>query len=68
MPPGIPITVEVPTASEVFVTRTTTPFYGGLDGFGASVRWPGGGEGDFTVAFEVDGGRRPEEIELDCRE
>ena len=29
VPPGIPITVEVPTATEVFVTRTTTPFYGG---------------------------------------
>ena len=57
MPPGIPITVEVPTATEVFVTRTTTPFYGGLDGFGASVRWAGEGKGDFTVAFDVEAGR-----------
>jgi hypothetical protein len=68
VPPGIPITVEVPTASEVFVTRTTTPFYGGLDGFGATVRWPGGGEGDFTVAFEVVGSASDRHIELDCPE
>jgi len=66
VPPGIPITVEVPTASEVFVTRTTTPFYAGLDGFGASVRWHGGGEGDFTVAFDVEAAADPDEIELDC--
>lgn len=26
VPPGIPITLEVPTASEVFATRTMTPF------------------------------------------
>jgi hypothetical protein len=68
VPPGIPITVEVPTASEVFVTRTMTPFYGGRDGFGASVRWPGGGEGDFTVTFEVVGSPSDRRIELDCAE
>jgi hypothetical protein len=66
VPPGVPITVEVPTASEVFVTRTTTPFYGGPDGFGASVRWHGGGRGDFTVGFDVVAGDVPAEIELDC--
>ena len=49
------------------MTRTTTPFYGGLDGFGASVRWAGEGEGDFTVAFEVvEHAEAPEEVELDC--
>ncbi len=55
VPPGTPITVEVPSATEVFVTRTSTPFYGGRDGFGASVRWSGEGEGDFTVVFDVVG-------------
>ncbi|HEX6400452.1 MAG TPA: hypothetical protein VF108_08320 [Actinomycetota bacterium] len=68
VPPRIPITVEVPTASEVFVTRTTTPFYGGPDGFGASVRWHGGGRGDFTVTFEVAGAPSDRDIELDCPE
>jgi hypothetical protein len=65
VPPGIPITVEVLTATEVFVTRTTTPFYGGRDGFGASVRWPGG-KGDFTVAFDVVGEPASRQIVLDC--
>jgi hypothetical protein len=68
VPPGVPITVEVPTATEVFVTRTMTPFYGGRDGFGASARWPGGGEGDFTVTFEVAGAPSDRDIELDCAE
>jgi hypothetical protein len=68
VPPGIPITVEVPTASEVFLTRTTTPFYGGLSGFGASVRWHGGGQGDFTVTFDVVGSPGDRRIELDCAE
>lgn len=66
VPPGIPITVEVPSATEVFVTRTTTPFYGGRDGFGASVRWSGEGEGDFTAVFEVVGSSSDRHIELDC--
>ena len=66
VPPGTPITVEVPTANEVFVTRTTTPFYAGRDGFGASVRWPGGGEGDFTVVFEVVGEVGSRQVVLDC--
>lgn len=57
VPPGTPITVEAPTASEVFATRTMTPFYEGRDGFGASVRWPGGGEGDFTVTSKSWGRR-----------
>lgn len=65
VPPGIPITVEVLTATEVFVTRTTTPFYGGRDGFGASVRWPSG-KGDFTVAFDVVGEPASRQIVLDC--
>jgi hypothetical protein len=68
LPPGVPITLEVPTASEVFATRTMTPFYGGRDGFGASVRWPGGEEGEFTVAFEVDGSSSDRRVELDCAE
>ena len=68
VPPGIPITVEVPSATEVFVTRTTTPFYGGRDGFGASVRWGGEGEGDFTAVFEVVESNAPAEVELDCAE
>ncbi|HWL91062.1 MAG TPA: hypothetical protein VNP90_06815, partial [Actinomycetota bacterium] len=66
VPPGIPITVEVPTATEVFVTRTTTPFYGGLDGFGASVRWLGEGQGEFTVPFEVVGEAGSRQVALDC--
>ena len=66
VPPGTPITVEVPSATEVFVTRTTTPFYGGLDSVGANVRWAGEGQGDFTVAFDVEQGEVPKEIVLDC--
>jgi hypothetical protein len=68
VPPGVPITLEVPTATEVFATRTMTPFYEGRDGFGASVRWPGDGEGDFTVTFEVVGSPSDRDIELDCAE
>jgi hypothetical protein len=69
VPPGVPIILEVPTASEVFATRTTTPLYDGRDGFGASVRWPGGGKGDFTVTFEVVGSPADQDIQdirLDC--
>jgi hypothetical protein len=66
VPPGIPITVEVPTATEVFVTRTTTPFYGGLDSFGASVRWLGEGRGEFTVPFEVVGEAGSRQVALGC--
>jgi hypothetical protein len=65
VPPGIPIRVEVPTATEVFATRTTTPFYEGRDAFGASVKWPGG-NGDFTVPFEVVGSPGSVTIELGC--
>jgi hypothetical protein len=67
VPPGIPITVEVPTAIEMFVTRTTTPLNGGIHGFGASVTWPSG-RGDFTVTFEVVGSPSDHDIELDCAE
>jgi hypothetical protein len=66
VPPGIPIMVEVTSATEVFVTRTMTPFYGGLDAFGASVRWAGEGEGDFTVPFEVVGDAGSRQIVLAC--
>ncbi len=66
VPPGVPITVVVPTATEVFVTRTTTPFYVGRDGFGASIRWPGEGQGDFTVTYEVVGEAGYRRIVLDC--
>ena len=65
VPPGIPITVEVPTATAVFATRTTTPFYEGRDGFGASVRWLEG-SGEFTVTFEVMGSPGSVSIDLDC--
>jgi len=64
VPQGVPITFAVPTATEVFATRTTTPFYEGRDGFGASVRWADG-EGDFIVTFEVNGDSTPEVV-LDC--
>jgi hypothetical protein len=67
VPPGVPISLEVPTATEVFATRTTTPFYEGRDGFGASVRWAEGA-GDFTVTFEVRGDPGTAEIVLDCPE
>ncbi len=66
VPPGTPITVEVPSATEVFVTRTTTPFFSGVDSFGASVRWPGEGEGDFIVPFDVAGSQSSVSIELGC--
>jgi len=65
VPPGIPITLEVPTATEVFATRTMTPFYEGKDGFGASIRWPGGA-GDFSVSFEVVGEAGSRQVVLDC--
>jgi hypothetical protein len=65
LPPGIPIKLEVPTATEVFATRTTTPFYEGSDAFGASVRWPGG-RGDFSVSFEVVGEAGSRQVVLDC--
>jgi hypothetical protein len=65
VPPGVPITLESLTATEVFATRTTTPFYEGPDGFGASVRWADG-RGDFTVSFEVRGAPDAVEIVLDC--
>lgn len=67
VPPGVPITLEMPTATEVFATRTTTPFYAGRDGFGASVRWADG-QGDFLVMFEVKGDARTPEFVLDCPE
>lgn len=66
VPPGIPISVEVPTATAVFATRTMTPFYEGREWFGASVRWPGGGEGDFSVSFDVVGSPESASIELGC--
>jgi hypothetical protein len=65
VPPGVPITLEVLTATEVFATRTTTPFYEGRNGFGASVRWTDG-QGDFTVSFEVEGEPGAPQIVLDC--
>ena len=66
VPPGIPISVEVPTATVVFATRTMTPFYEGREWFGASVRWPGGNEGDFSVSFDVVGSPESASIELGC--
>jgi hypothetical protein len=65
VPPGTPITLEVLTATEVFATRTMTPFYPEPDGFGASVRWPNG-SGDFTVSFEVVGEPGTRRIVLGC--
>ena len=65
VPPGVPISLEVPTAIEVFVTRTTTPFYAGPDSVGVSVRWPQG-SGDFVVPFDVGWAIEHRGIALDC--
>jgi len=56
--------LEVPTATAVFATRTMAPFYEGREWFGASVRWPGGDEGDFSVSFDVVGSPESASIEL----
>ena len=65
VPPDTPIVVIAGTATQVFATRTTTPFYDGPESFGASVRWPDG-RGDFTVPFDVVGSPTAREIELHC--
>jgi hypothetical protein len=53
------------TAIDIVRSRTTTPFYGGPDSVGASVRWPEG-HAEFLVPFEVDATGAPPEIELAC--
>lgn len=66
VPPGTPIVMIADTALDIVRSRTTTPFYGGADGVGASVRWPEG-HAEFLVPFEVDAtGFTPPEIELAC--
>jgi hypothetical protein len=66
VPPGTPIVMIADTATDIVRSRTTTPFYGGPHGVGASVRWPEG-HAEFLVPFEVDTtGFSPPEIELAC--
>ena len=52
VPPLTPIVVVSEEGTEVVATRTTTPLYPGIDGFGFSVRWPDG-SADFTARYEV---------------
>jgi hypothetical protein len=67
VPPRTPIVVLAETGTEVFVTRTTTPLYTGVDGVGVSVRWPDG-EADFLAYFDVRyDDPVPRNILLDCR-
>ncbi len=63
--PGTPIVVVAQTATEMFLTRTTAPFYAGPDAVGASVIWPDG-KGDFIVPFEVVAEPVSREIQLEC--
>jgi hypothetical protein len=65
VPPGTPIVMIADTAIDIVRSRTTTPFYGGPDSVGASVRWPEG-HAEFLVPFEVDATGAPPEIELAC--
>ena len=66
VPPGIPIVMIADTATDIVRSRATTPFYGGPDSVGASVRWAEG-HAEFLVPFEVETtGAAPPEIELAC--
>jgi hypothetical protein len=68
VPPRTPIIVVSEEETEVFVSRTTTPFYTGTDGIGVSVRWPDG-KADFIAFFEVRyEDPVPRNILLDCPE
>jgi hypothetical protein len=66
VPPRTPIIVLAESDTEVFVTRTTTPMYTGIDGVGVSVTWPDG-NGDFLAYFEVRSSEPvSRRIGLDC--
>ncbi len=66
VPPRTPIVVLAESGTEVFVTRTTTPLYTGVDGVGVSVSWPDG-DADFLAYFDVRyDDPVPRNILLDC--
>jgi hypothetical protein len=66
VPPRTPIVVETERGTEVSATRTTTPFFTGIDGVGVSVTWPDG-NAVFLAYFEVRwDGPVPRNIVLDC--
>jgi hypothetical protein len=66
VPPRTPIVVLAESNTEVFVTRTTTPLYTGIDDVGVSVTWPDG-NAFFLAYFEVRYDEPvPRNIVLDC--
>ncbi len=66
VPPRAPIVVLAESGTDVFVTRTTTPLYTGIDGVGVSVTWPDG-SGDFLAYFDVRNGEPgSRQVVLDC--
>jgi hypothetical protein len=66
VPPRTPIVVLAESNTEVFVTRTTTPLYTGIDDVGVSVTWPDG-NAVFLAYFEVRYDEPvPRNIVLDC--